>query len=249
MVNLQYVFRGVYMLDSVKIRMLTVEWAPNEAPKLLLSRVTIAMEDPVLRALPDSILRDLAIKIQVLARSTTADNSVLVKTFEERGKVTSVTGSKMNGELINSYCCFCLRLYPVCDCLRLLTFLSKWNVFVLHNRSSRTWRSRWGIRPWDCGIGDCERGVPYCDLYDNIQSMTRTALCGRNICEPIQKFLQFQLVVNVVAVTLPFMSACTRNHWLSELHLFCVEHDDSLNGSTCIRDRAAKTRLAEAVTI
>lgn len=45
-------------------------------------------------------------------------------------------------------------------------------------------------------------------LDDNIQSMTKAVLWGRNVYESIRKFLQFQLVVNVVAVTLNFISAC-----------------------------------------
>ena len=50
-----------------------------------------------------------------------------------------------------------------------------------------------------------------CDIVildDNIQSMTKAVLWGRNVYESIRKFLQFQLVVNVVAVTLNFISAC-----------------------------------------
>lgn len=45
-------------------------------------------------------------------------------------------------------------------------------------------------------------------LDDNIQSMTKAVLWGRNVYESIRKFLQFQLVVNVVAVSLNFISAC-----------------------------------------
>lgn len=50
-----------------------------------------------------------------------------------------------------------------------------------------------------------------CDIVildDNIKSMTKAVLWGRNVYESIRKFLQFQLVVNVVAVTLNFVSAC-----------------------------------------
>lgn len=38
--------------------------------------------------------------------------------------------------------------------------------------------------------------------------MTKAVLWGRNVYQSIRKFLQFQLVVNVVAVTLNFISAC-----------------------------------------
>ena len=50
-----------------------------------------------------------------------------------------------------------------------------------------------------------------CDIVildDNIKSMTKAVLWGRNVYISIRKFLQFQLVVNVVAVLLNFISAC-----------------------------------------
>jgi len=45
-------------------------------------------------------------------------------------------------------------------------------------------------------------------MDDNISSMAKAVLWGRNVYDSIRKFLQFQLVVNVVAVTLNFISAC-----------------------------------------
>lgn len=61
------------------------------------------------------------------------------------------------------------------------------------------------------GIAGTEVAKEACDIVildDNIQSMTKAVLWGRNVYESIRKFLQFQLVVNVVAVTLNFISAC-----------------------------------------
>jgi len=45
-------------------------------------------------------------------------------------------------------------------------------------------------------------------MDDNISSMAKAVLWGRNVYDSIRKFLQFQLVVNVVAVLLNFISAC-----------------------------------------
>mmetsp|Transcript_18107 Transcript_18107/g.37651 ORF Transcript_18107/g.37651 Transcript_18107/m.37651 type:complete len:1061 (-) Transcript_18107:457-3639(-) len=62
------------------------------------------------------------------------------------------------------------------------------------------------------GIAGTEIAKEACDIVildDNIQSMAKAVLWGRNVYESIRKFLQFQLVVNVVAVTLNFLSACT----------------------------------------
>lgn len=61
------------------------------------------------------------------------------------------------------------------------------------------------------GIAGTEVAKEACDIVildDNIQSMTKAVLWGRNVYESIRKFLQFQLVVNVVAVSLNFISAC-----------------------------------------
>ena len=49
-----------------------------------------------------------------------------------------------------------------------------------------------------------------CDIVildDNIKSMAKAVLWGRNVYQSIRKFLQFQLVVNVVAVSLNLLAA------------------------------------------
>mmetsp|Transcript_14750 Transcript_14750/g.31607 ORF Transcript_14750/g.31607 Transcript_14750/m.31607 type:complete len:1093 (-) Transcript_14750:140-3418(-) len=61
------------------------------------------------------------------------------------------------------------------------------------------------------GLAGTEIAKEACDIVildDNIQSMAKAVLWGRNVYTSIRKFLQFQLVVNVVAVTLNFISAC-----------------------------------------
>jgi P-type Ca2+ transporter type 2C len=61
------------------------------------------------------------------------------------------------------------------------------------------------------GVAGTEIAKEACDIVildDNIQSMAAAVLWGRNVYESIRKFIQFQLVVNVVAVSLNFISAC-----------------------------------------
>lgn len=58
------------------------------------------------------------------------------------------------------------------------------------------------------GTGIAKEACDIIIMDDNIMSMTKAVLWGRNVYESIRKFLQFQLVVNVVAVTLNFISAC-----------------------------------------
>lgn len=58
----------------------------------------IVMEGPVFRELSDAQQTDVAMKIQVLARSTPTDKLILVKKLKALGEVTSVTGDGTNGK-------------------------------------------------------------------------------------------------------------------------------------------------------
>ena len=60
------------------------------------------------------------------------------------------------------------------------------------------------------GIAGTEIAKEACDIVildDNIKSMAKAVLWGRNVYQSIRKFLQFQLVVNVVAVSLNLIAA------------------------------------------
>ncbi len=46
---------------------------------------------------------------------------------------------------------------------------------------------------------------------DNFSSIVKAISWGRNVYDSISKFLQFQLTVNVVAITLAFVGACVVN--------------------------------------
>lgn len=48
-------------------------------------------------------------------------------------------------------------------------------------------------------------------LDDNFASIVKSVMWGRSVFDNIRKFLQFQLTVNVVALTLTFVSAVTGN--------------------------------------
>ena len=43
---------------------------------------------------------------------------------------------------------------------------------------------------------------------DNFNSIVKAVMWGRNVYDSIAKFLQFQLTVNIVAVTVAFVGAC-----------------------------------------
>jgi len=61
------------------------------------------------------------------------------------------------------------------------------------------------------GLAGTEVAKEACDIVildDNISSMAKAVLWGRNVYMSIRKFLQFQLVVNIVAVSVDFVAAC-----------------------------------------
>lgn len=44
---------------------------------------------------------------------------------------------------------------------------------------------------------------------DNFSSIVKAVMWGRNVYDSISKFLQFQLTVNLVAIIVAFVGACT----------------------------------------
>eukprot|EP01099_Mayorella_cantabrigiensis_P000157 TRINITY_DN1069_c0_g1_i5.p1 TRINITY_DN1069_c0_g1~~TRINITY_DN1069_c0_g1_i5.p1 ORF type:complete len:999 (-),score=293.26 TRINITY_DN1069_c0_g1_i5:231-3176(-) len=54
-------------------------------------------------------------------------------------------------------------------------------------------------------------------MDDNFSSLVKAVMWGRNVYDSIRKFLQFQLTVNVVAVSLAFIGAVTDEHGESPL--------------------------------
>ncbi|XP_042229186.1 plasma membrane calcium-transporting ATPase 3-like isoform X2 [Homarus americanus] len=61
------------------------------------------------------------------------------------------------------------------------------------------------------GITGTDVAKEACDIVltdDNFSSIVKAVMWGRNVYDSISKFLQFQLTVNVVAVTIAFVSIC-----------------------------------------
>jgi len=54
-------------------------------------------------------------------------------------------------------------------------------------------------------------------MDDNFSSIVKAVMWGRNVYDSIRKFLQFQLTVNLVAVSLAFIGAVTNEHGESPL--------------------------------
>lgn len=61
------------------------------------------------------------------------------------------------------------------------------------------------------GIAGTDIAKEACDIIlidDNFASIVKAVMWGRHVYDSIAKFLQFQLTVNVVAVTLAFVGSC-----------------------------------------
>jgi Cation transporting ATPase, C-terminus/haloacid dehalogenase-like hydrolase len=64
------------------------------------------------------------------------------------------------------------------------------------------------------GIAGTETAKQACDIIlldDNFSSIIKAVMWGRNVFDSISKFIQFQLTVNVVAITLAVVGAFTYN--------------------------------------
>lgn len=77
---------------------LTARYIATEAG--ILDETGIVMEGPEFRSLPEDELYKVALKIQVLARSTPNDKLRLVRVHKKLGEVTSVTGDGTNGTFL-----------------------------------------------------------------------------------------------------------------------------------------------------
>lgn len=62
------------------------------------------------------------------------------------------------------------------------------------------------------GISGCEVAKDASDIIildDNFNSVFKATKWGRNILDNIRKFIQFQMVVNMVCLTIVFLSGAT----------------------------------------
>ena len=59
-----------------------------------------------------------------------------------------------------------------------------------------------------CGTDVAKEASDIILLDDNFASIVKAVVWGRHVYDSIAKFLQFQLTVNVVAVTLAFIGSC-----------------------------------------
>jgi len=130
------------------------------------------MEGPVFRALTDEKKKEIALQLQVLARSSPADKHTLVCLLQEMGQVVAVTGDGTNDAPA-------LKAADV------------------------------GFAMGICGTQIAMNASDIVLMDDNFVSLVQSIRWGRNVLDSVRKFLQFQLGVNLVAISLTFIGACT----------------------------------------
>jgi len=69
-----------------------------------------------------------------------------------------------------------------------------------------------------CGTDVAKEASDIILLDDNFASIVKAVVWGRHVYDSIAKFLQFQLTVNVVAVTLAFVGSCAERVLLLSIH-------------------------------
>ena len=70
------------------------------------------------------------------------------------------------------------------------------------------WTTQYVVMQGMCGTDVAKEASDIILLDDNFASIVKAVVWGRHVYDSIAKFLQFQLTVNVVAVTLAFVGSC-----------------------------------------
>mmetsp|Transcript_22674 Transcript_22674/g.22874 ORF Transcript_22674/g.22874 Transcript_22674/m.22874 type:complete len:1042 (-) Transcript_22674:604-3729(-) len=173
----------------------------------------IAMEGPAFRKLTPAALDEILPKLQVLARSSPDDKHTLV--------------SRLNGFMLPKNEEEWLVAHSGCNYakekeLLLPGYLQEWEASRKDGSGEVVGVTGDGtndgpaLKAADVGLSMGLSGTDVAKeasdiviLDDNFSSIVKAVMWGRSVFDNIRKFLQFQLTVNVVALTLTFMSAFT----------------------------------------
>ncbi|KAI3750311.1 hypothetical protein L2E82_20945 [Cichorium intybus] len=137
----------------------------------ILTEGGLAIEGPVFRAKSEDEKREIAPKIQVMARSSPTDKLKLVEHLRGLSEVVAVTGDGTN------------------------------DAPALHE-------SDIGFAMGIAGTEVAKEQADVIVMDDDFATIVKVAKWGRAVYINIQKFVQFQLTVNIVALMINFVSAC-----------------------------------------
>ncbi|GFY80515.1 autoinhibited Ca(2+)-ATPase 9 [Actinidia rufa] len=161
------------------------------------------IEGKVFRALSEVERQEFADKISVMGRSSPNDKLLLVQALRKKGHVVAVTGDGTNDAPALHEC----RLLGSTDTPPEATY------------QCRTLRTRVGHvldtpRGADIGLAMGIQGTEVAKessdiiiLDDNFASVVKVVRWGRSVYANIQKFIQFQLTVNVAALVINVVAA------------------------------------------
>ncbi|KAL6013090.1 Calcium-transporting ATPase 2, plasma membrane-type [Asimina triloba] len=150
----------------------------------------IAIEGPIFREKTPEEMNELIPKIQVMARSSPMDKHTLVKNLRTMfNEVVAVTGDGTNDAPALHEADIGLAMGIAG------TELKKDNLLYIVNVSALL-------------VQVAKESADVIILDDNFSTIVTVAKWGRSVYINIQKFVQFQLTVNVVALIVNFSSAC-----------------------------------------
>lgn len=179
----------------------------------ILTEGGLAMEGPTFRKLTPQQLDEVLPKLQVLARSSPDDKHTLV--------------TRLNGHALPNTEEEWLRQHPGANYeemrdLLLPGYSEEWKL----SRGSKGGEvvgvtgdgtndgpalkaADVGLSMGLCGTDVAKEASDIVIMDDNFASIVKAVMWGRSVFDNIRKFLQFQLTVNIVALTLTFLSALT----------------------------------------
>ncbi|KAI1293186.1 hypothetical protein EDD11_008498 [Mortierella claussenii] len=132
----------------------------------------LALTGPEFRAMSKEEQTEAVKRLQVLARSSPTDKTIVVRRLQELGEVVAVTGDGTNDGPA-------LKMADV------------------------------GFSMGITGTEVAKEASAIVLMDDNFSSILKSLMWGRAVNDSVRKFLQFQLTVNITAVTLSFISAVT----------------------------------------
>eukprot|EP01126_Amoeba_proteus_P006107 TRINITY_DN12117_c0_g1_i3.p1 TRINITY_DN12117_c0_g1~~TRINITY_DN12117_c0_g1_i3.p1 ORF type:complete len:1028 (-),score=226.41 TRINITY_DN12117_c0_g1_i3:124-3207(-) len=180
----------------------------------------VAIEDPIRPEVPDAVKNCQRAGITV--RMLTGDNVLTAKNIATQCGILQADGVVLEGPTFRklsyaemSACLPNLQVVARCspeDKLMLVKMLKEAGEVVAvtgdgTNDAPQLTEADVGFA---MGIAGTEVAKEACDIIlldDNFNSIMKAVLWGRNVYESIQKFIQFQLTVNVCAVSLAFIGA------------------------------------------
>jgi Ca2+-transporting ATPase len=164
----------------------------------ILSTDGIALEGGKFREMEDKELIDILPRLQVLARCSPTDKHRLVSLLRKQGEVVAVTGDGTNDAP---------SLKEGRKRLLFLLLFFLLSAFFNLNSLSLPIKADVGFAMGLCGTEVAKEASDIVLMDDNLSTILKAIMWGRNVYDSIRKFLQFQLTVNLVALVLAFATA------------------------------------------